>query len=136
MTSCIIAFAMDELDPWFRVDFSPPSEAGVSSSPLVCVVSRTNEDARLRGVPFGGVDCGVVARLTVLVRTIGAAAEELPIGRIITSLPSKLNVESREFNSTSAVTGSLLTMTGYNASRIRRDQSDTRIKSRNSVDLE
>ena len=100
-------------------------------------MSKTNDEARRRGVPLGGVDCGEGMASTLLVRTMGVGAEPPPpIGRIMTSPPSKLRAASPELSSTSAVTASALTMTGYTAAIRWLTHSDESAKSLNSDDLE
>jgi hypothetical protein len=73
------------------------------------------EEGLRRGVPLlrDGEGSGGSAAGTLDVLTMGVAPDEEPgIGRIITSPPSNVRTESLELSSVSAVTGSVLTITG------------------------
>lgn len=124
---CFDIFVLGETGWLKRAELGPGSD--------FCWVSRMNDDARRRGVPFGGVDWGEGTGSTLLVLTIGVGAEVPPaMGRIITSFPSKVRAESLEFSSVSGVTGSVLTMIGYRAARSSRTHSEVKAKSLNSAE--
>jgi hypothetical protein len=71
------------------------------------------DDPRRSGLALGAVGLGGSIVSTLDVRTMGVGvvvARE--IGRMMTSSPSNVNAESREFNSVSGLTASALTITG------------------------
>ena len=79
-----------------------------------------NEDAFLKGVPLLVVTAGGTPVLAVpIVRTTGAGVDA-PIGRMITSPPSKLRTEPCDSSSVSGVTASVLTIAGYKPDRSNR----------------
>lgn len=99
-------------------------------------VSKMNEDPRRRGLALGAVGLGGSSVSTLDVRTMGAGvvvARE--IGRMMTSSPSNVRAESREFNSVSGLTPSVLTMAGKRTVKRRRTYSDDTAKSLNSADF-
>jgi len=76
---------------------------------------RMNDEALLKRVPLEGPAPGVAGPsggATVDVRTIGDGPVDPGMGRMITSSPSKLRIESFEPSSVSGETGSVLTTTG------------------------
>jgi len=96
-----------------------------------------NDDPLRSGLALGAVGLGGSSVSTLDVRTMGAGvvvAREM--GRMMTSSPSNVRAESREFSSVSGVTASVLTTTGKRTARRRRMYSDDTVKSLNSEDLE
>jgi hypothetical protein len=72
-----------------------------------------NEEPLRSGLTFGAVEPVGSIDSTVVVRTSEVGVVEArDIGRIITSSPSNVKPESREFNSASALTASVLTTAG------------------------
>jgi len=99
-------------------------------------VKRMNDDPRRSGFARGAVGLGGRRVSTVEVRTIGAGiVETREIGRMITSSPSKVKAESREFNSVSALTASVLTMTGNRTASKSLTYSDDTANSLKSGDF-
>lgn len=95
------------------------------------------DDPRRRGLALGSVGLGGSIVSTVEVLTMGAGVVvEREIGRIMTSSPSKVRAESREFSSVSGVTASVLTMTGKSTVSRSRMYSEETAKSLNSEELE
>jgi hypothetical protein len=81
-------------------------------------VNRINDDPRLNGLALGVVGLGGSSVSTVDVRTIGACIVETRDKlRMITSSPSNVSAESREFSSTSGLTESVLTTMGNRTAR-------------------
>jgi hypothetical protein len=81
-------------------------------------VNRMNDDPRLRGLALGVVGLGGSRVSTVDVRTIGVGIVETRDKLLmITSSPSNVSAESREFSSTSGLTESVLTTTGNRTAR-------------------
>tara|TARA_R110002060_G_scaffold3694_2_gene5705 strand:+ start:168 stop:497 length:330 start_codon:yes stop_codon:yes gene_type:complete len=76
-------------------------------------VNKINDEPRRRGFALGAVGLGgnIVSTLDVLTIGVGVV-ETREIGRMITSSPSNVNAESREFSSVSGLTASVLTTTG------------------------
>lgn len=100
-------------------------------------VSKMKDDPRRRGLALGSVGLGGSIVSTVEVLTMGAGVVvEREIGRIMTSSPSKVRAESREFSSVSGVTASVLTMTGKSTVSRSRMYSEETAKSLNSEELE
>jgi hypothetical protein len=76
-------------------------------------VNKTKEEPRRSGLALGVVGLGGSIVSTLDVRTIGVEIEETrEMGLIITSSPSNVSAESREFSSVSGLTASVLTTTG------------------------
>lgn len=72
-----------------------------------------NDEPRRKGFALGAVGLGGSIVSTVEVLTTGAGVVDTrEMGLIITSSPSNVKVESREFNSVSGLTASVLTTTG------------------------
>ncbi len=95
------------------VDPLSRAEEGENSEGLA--VKRMKDDPRRKGLALALELIGPVSSCvsTVVVRTIGAGIEVTrETGRMITSSPSKVRPEFREFNSVSGLTVSELTMTG------------------------
>jgi hypothetical protein len=100
-------------------------------------VNKMNEDPRLRGIALGVVGLGGSIVSTVEVRTMGVGmVDTREIGRMMTSSPSNVKAESREFNSVSALTASVLTITGKRTASKSLMYSEDTAKSLNSEDLE
>jgi hypothetical protein len=76
-------------------------------------VNRMKAEPRRRGKALGALGLGVSIVSTVEVRTMGlGVVDTRETGRMITSSPSNVKAESREFNSVSGLTASVLTTIG------------------------